>query len=83
MEAKILEQRDDAQLVYIRCQKCSSSILALMLAHPLGVSTVGVLTDLSVDEVYHYRTATAVSEDDVLTTYKDLQNCDSVLYFCR
>ncbi len=83
LEAKILEQREDAQLVYIKCRTCASSILALILAHPLGVSTVGLLTDLSINEVYKYRAGQPISEDDVLNIYQDLQNFDNVIHFCR
>jgi len=79
MEAKVLEERDDANLIYIRCRKCQSSILALVLNNPLGVSSVGLVTDLSADEVMKYRQVTDVTEDDVLETHELLQKIGNVL----
>jgi len=65
-ELKILEERNEAKLVYIQCRKCRSSVLAVVLANQLGVSSVGLVTDLSGEDVLKFRRQPVVSGDDVL-----------------
>ena len=51
MEAKVLGEREDGHLLHIRCRKCWNSILALVLVSNAGVSSVGVITDLTFEDV--------------------------------
>jgi len=79
LEARVLEENEGASLIYLRCPKCQSSILALILNNPLGVSSVGLVTDLNPEEVMKYRLAEDVTEDDALDLYQLLQKIDNVL----
>ena len=79
MEARVLEENERASLIYIKCRKCQSSILALILSNPLGVSSVGLVTDLNPEEVMKYRLTDDIVEDDALESYQLLQKVDSVL----
>lgn len=75
-EIRVLEERADAQLVYLQCRKCRSSVLAVVLANPLGVSSVGLVTDLSGDDVLKFRHQNVLSGDDVLDVHLTLQRPD-------
>lgn len=66
MQAEILEERDDAHLIHTECRKCSSSIIALVLTGGLGISSVGLVTDLASDEVLRFRASDSVRDDEVL-----------------
>ncbi|MBI5621997.1 hypothetical protein HY933_04000 [Candidatus Falkowbacteria bacterium] len=79
LEARILEEQEGASLIYIRCRKCQSSILALIFNNHMGVSSVGLVTDLNPEEVLRYRSAGEVAEDDVLWSYQYLQKIDTVV----
>jgi len=79
MEALILEEKDSASLLYIRCRFCRSAILALIMHNQMGVSSVGLVTDLSADEVLQFRHGPAVTDDDVLSLYQTLQKTNTVL----
>ncbi|MDD5567258.1 MAG: hypothetical protein PHH01_03630 [Patescibacteria group bacterium] len=73
LSAKILEERDDAHLIHIQCRKCGSSIVALVLASGVGISSVGLITDLSGDDALRFKNNPTISSDDVLQLYDFLQ----------
>ena len=79
MEARVLEEKEGASLIYIKCRKCQSSILALILNNPLGISSVGLVTDLNPEEVMKYRLASEVNENDILDIHQFLQKTDNLL----
>lgn len=77
--AKILEERDEAHLIHIECRKCGSSIVALVLSGGLGVSSVGLVTDLTSDDVIKFKDTRDVSSDDVIELHELLASEDSFL----
>ena len=77
-EARILGEKDDSHLLHIRCGNCSNAIIALVLISAVGVSSVGLVTDLGYDEVNRFKSAPAVSTDDVIETHHLLQNEDAL-----
>jgi hypothetical protein len=73
-EAKVLGESADSHLMHIRCGNCSNAILALVLVSSVGVSSVGMVTDLAHEEVNRFKDAPAVSTDDVLDAHRLLVN---------
>lgn len=73
LAAKILEERDEAHLIHIQCKKCQSSIVALVLTNGLGVSSVGLVTDLTGEDAQKFVSSPKVSIDDVLMVYTAFQ----------
>ena len=47
-------------------QKCSASVVAVVFQNALGMSTVGVVTDLTSADVLKFREHENVNSDDVL-----------------
>lgn len=80
-EAKVLGEKDDSHLLHIQCGNCSNAIIALVLISSVGVSSVGMVTDLAFDEVDRFKQAPAVSTDDVIETHHLLS--DGNLLFDR
>lgn len=74
LEAKILEEREDAHLVHVRCRQCQSAIVALIVAGGLGVSSVGLVTDLSSDDVMRFKNDAPLTIDDVLELHQQLKD---------
>lgn len=72
VEAKVLEENDGAHLVYIKCRRCRSAILALIMANNFGISSVGLITDLDSYEVTKFKDIEAIGDDDVLELYEKL-----------
>lgn len=67
--AKVVVEKDDAHLLHLECRKCGSAVVALVLTSGLGVSSVGLVTDLTSDDVLKFAGAAEVSIDDVVDMY--------------
>ncbi len=70
MEAKILETREDAHLIHVQCRRCFSSIIVLVSANHSGMMSVGMVTDLSAEDVLRFRGSERVTCDDVLNFHE-------------
>jgi hypothetical protein len=68
IEAKILTERENAHLLYIKCQRCQAGILALVRASQMGLSSIGLITDLDSHEVSKFRSP--ISADAVLDIHQ-------------
>jgi len=79
LEARILEESGSGSLMYIRCQHCSSAILAVLVHSHGGVSSIGVVTDLQPEEVLKFEGNDDLSDDDILASYQYLQKIDTML----
>ncbi len=74
VEARILMEKNDTHLLHMKCQSCSSSVLAVLMSNSAGMSSVGLVTDLSADEVMYFKNAQKVEYDDVITLHKLMKN---------
>lgn len=63
---KFLIAKDNVNLVHVRCPRCAGTMLVLVVASALGVNSLGLLTDLTSDEVLRFHDAKPVTVDDVL-----------------
>lgn len=75
MQARVLGQDEETHLLHVRCRKCFSSILALVLVNQVGASSVGLLTDLTYDDVVRFRSNSCVSINDVMDIHSFLDDC--------
>ena len=73
MEARILGQEEETHLLHVQCRKCQNSILAVVLVNEVGASSVGLLTDLSYEDVMRFRSNPGVSVDDVIEVHRQLE----------
>ncbi|MBI4133411.1 hypothetical protein HY478_02245 [Candidatus Uhrbacteria bacterium] len=74
MEAQLVGEEDNSHLLHITCRKCANSMLALVLISPAGVSSVGLITDLSYNDVVKFKRASEVAVDDVLEAHAALED---------
>ncbi|HLD17515.1 MAG TPA: hypothetical protein VJB99_00375 [Patescibacteria group bacterium] len=74
VEARLVAKEDDAHLLHMRCRKCANSVLAVVLSSGSGVSSVGLVTDLSYDDAVRFRRAPRVVAEDVLGAHVWLQS---------
>lgn len=70
MEVKILETTEMARLLHLRCQRCQAAILALVMLSPSGLNSVGMITDLSAEEVLKFKETDGLEADDVLSFHE-------------
>lgn len=66
----MLEEKSGAHLIHVTCQKCESSIVAVIMTGGIGVSSVGLITDLTGDDVLRFKNAKPISSDDVIEAYE-------------
>ncbi|MBU1164954.1 hypothetical protein KKA15_05360 [Patescibacteria group bacterium] len=79
VEAKVLEEKEEAHLLHITCKKCQSNVVALILTSNLGISSMGIVTDLNSEDVLKFKSSKAVDADDVINIYKILQTKSKIL----
>ena len=72
MEARMLGQEGDTHLLHVKCRKCHHSILAFVLVNQVGSSSVGLLTDLTYEDVVSFRANTQVNINDVIEIHETL-----------
>jgi DNA-directed RNA polymerase subunit RPC12/RpoP len=65
-EAQEIEGREDSTMVYIECARCGSSIVALVAMSGVGVVALGLVTDMTQEDVERFRRARPISSDDLL-----------------
>ncbi len=73
-EAKVLGEKEDSHLLHIQCGNCSNAIIALVLISSVGVSSVGMVTDLAFEEVNRFKDAVPVSTDEVIEMHHLFKN---------
>lgn len=69
---RVLEEKNDAHLVYLKCRRCQASVLAVVLANQLGVSSVGLVTDLDSSDILRVRRFSTINANDVLDVHAAL-----------
>lgn len=79
VEARVLEESDNAHLFYIRCRHCQAAVLAVVTVSSSGISSVGLVTDLTSDDVIRFKSAKPITCDDVIEVHEQLLNKDKVL----
>ena len=80
---RVLDEREDAHLVHIKCKSCNSSIVALVLNGVIGISSVGLVTDLTSDDVLKFKDAKEVTSNDVLDLHSELSNNQLLKYILK
>lgn len=71
-QAAVIGQGGDVQLLHTICSRCGSSIVLLLLTSEAGISSVGLITDLTEGEVGHFACSAAVSTDDIIELHEYL-----------
>lgn len=69
LRARVLDERDEAHLVHIQCAHCGSSIVALIMSSSIGITSVGLVTDLTGDDVLRFKDESPILSDDVIDVH--------------
>jgi len=57
-------------IIHITCKKCLGNVLAFLSHNDMGVTTVGIVTDLSVSEAQKFMSSESVNFKDVLALHE-------------
>jgi hypothetical protein len=69
MQARVLGEDGETHLFHVTCRTCQTSILAVVLQNASGVSSVGLVTDLTFEDVLQFQNNANVSVDDVIAAH--------------
>lgn len=72
--ARLLAEDGETRLLHVTCKKCGGATLSLVLENPSGGSSVGMVTDLTHDDVMRLHRSRKVTTDDVIDVHKALGN---------
>jgi hypothetical protein len=79
MEAKIVLENSNTHLIHIKCRNCQSSTIAVIMASNLGISSVGLVTDLEADDIIKFLKARPISSNEILEIHQSLNSKEKVL----
>lgn len=68
-----VEEKDNVKVVHITCTDCGNAVLAMIVSSDLGVSSVGVITDLTAKDSSKFLNKEPISEDDLLNFHDLLE----------
>lgn len=73
-DARMLGSEGDTCVWHIKCGNCLNSFLALVMKNKNLISSVGMITDLSREDVPRIIKQSVVSADDVLRIYQTIKS---------
>lgn len=68
--AYLFAEESAAQFVHITCNHCQSYFVAMILMLGQGLSSVGMITDLSLEDVKRLYKTSAITLDEALSGYQ-------------
>jgi len=76
--AKLFAKKESANLVHLTCVKCKSAFMAIIMTFGQGISSVGMVTDLSFDDAKRMYNGRPLTVDEVIEGYQFLQTKDFI-----
>jgi len=73
-EAKLFAKKESANLVHVNCCQCKSSVVFMIMLLGQGLSSVGMVTDLSFEDAKRLYGADEITLDEALDAYDYIQN---------
>lgn len=76
LEVKVINQTTEAELVHVTCNSCQGALVALIFSTGAMVSSVGLITDLSPEDVAAIQHTEMLTEEDILDLHITLRTKD-------
>jgi hypothetical protein len=77
---KILGERDQQVLTFIDCNACATAVLSVLSMGPNGMTAQGLVTDLTLEEVFDYSEEDVISSDEVLDMHELLEKSPKLIF---
>lgn len=74
--AAIVNESNQAELVHIRCSNCKGALVALIYASGTVVTSIGMVTDLTQEDIAKFQQGKNITENDILNIHQTLQEAD-------
>ena len=81
LRARIVTAEDGVELVHVECPRCYGAIIATVgPSHGGTTAMLGMVTDLTVDDLFRLRNRVPVTTDNVLSFYAQLRTDNGVSF---
>lgn len=71
--ARLFAEEEQANLIHISCADCHSNFIAMVLVLGQGLSTIGMVSDLSYDDAKKVHALAPIAIDEVIEGHKEIQ----------
>lgn len=71
-QARIVRNHDDMQLWYVVCTNCLHGIMLMVTLTEYGVNSVGIVTDMTGDDLVRFEQQSSITSDDCLALHSAL-----------
>ena len=72
-QVETVDQKDNVITVYLNCPQCKSSIIAAVLLSGMGLVSLGLVTDMTKEDVKRFKKSRDISSDDILILHQTLK----------
>ena len=72
-DTNVLKEKNGTHLVHATCPNCNSAMLSVVVVSQLGMSSIGVMTDLSAKDVNTLNMKGPIEEDELLEFHSILR----------
>lgn len=72
-DIKTIDSKEGAATFFLNCSKCKSSVMMVIMAGALGITSISMISDLKEKDLNKIETG-CVEYDDVLEMHKFLKN---------
>lgn len=69
----VISANPAAELVHARCQACQAAMVAVLFTAGPMISSIGLLTDLTLEDVSRFQYDQPIVADDLIDVYQALQ----------
>ena len=76
--SRVVYEQAGRHLLHIQCGECGNAVLALFMTSPEGISSLGMVTDLTASDADRFKDAEGVSIDDVISLHELL--CEKKIF---
>ena len=74
--SRLLADKGEGHLVHLNCKKCLNSVVAVIRFEPHGITSMGMVTDLTYDDVLRIKDGEPVGVDDIIEAHEMLGEPD-------
>ncbi|XOU95031.1 MAG: hypothetical protein ACNFW9_03125 [Candidatus Kerfeldbacteria bacterium] len=71
-KATVIEESQESWLLHTNCAQCSSSIVLMVLVSEIGISSFGLVTDLTKKDIVRYKKSEIINSDNLIDLYQAL-----------
>ncbi len=71
---KTVETTEGSQILHTTCSACQNSLIFFIGSTQLGLGLIGMMSDLTYEDIIRFRPKEAISEDTIIECYQALMH---------